>query len=74
MSTTSIRPTRKKRPNGWKALQPTCRSCELFREMKYKDNGDDAHCGRCFRDSTKLGRVKSSHAMACPEFKPRKGV
>lgn len=73
MSTTSIRPT-KKRPNGWKALQPTCGTCELFREMKYKDTGDDAHCGRCFRDGSKLGRVKSSHAMACPEFKRRKGV
>lgn len=73
MSTTSIRPT-KKRPNGWKALQPTCGTCELFREMQYRDNGDNAHCGRCFRDGARLGRVRSSHTMGCAHHMPRKEV
>lgn len=66
--------TTKKRPNGWKALQPKCGSCEHFREMQYKDTGDDAHCGRCFLDGSKLGRVRSSHTMACDSHLTRKEV
>ena len=65
---------RPKRPNGWKALQPTCGGCALFRSMTYKDTGTDAYCGRCTIDKNKIGRVRSSTTMACEKFTPNKEV
>ena len=59
---------RPKKPNGWKALQPTCGQCVSFRGMAYKDDGTDAFVGRCTIDKLKVGHIRSSTTMACACF------